>query len=93
MSSKRICVVIGFPDIPEPVADLWLVLAEFLRNQKCLPKQFEISQISGHVAHTQSEEYLKPSPEEIRKLIAERKLNGFWVSAGRFGALRFLAIK
>ena len=85
MSNNRICFTVAFPDVPEPIVEVWQMLTRFLRNQDCLPARFEVQQICGHPRHLHSEEYLKLTPEEVKKLIAERNLDGFSVTAGRHG--------
>jgi hypothetical protein len=85
MSNNRICFTVAFPDVPEPIVGVWNALTGYLKNQKCLPKQFEVQQICGHPVHLHSEEYLKLTPEDVKNLIIERNLDGFCVTAGRHG--------
>jgi len=83
-NTKRIFFEVAFPDIPEPMVDVWRNLTSFLKDHECLPKKFELMQIVGHPDHLQSEQRLKLTADEVESTIIERNLNGFWVDAGRF---------
>lgn len=85
MSNNRICFTVAFPDVPEPIVDVWRALTHFLRNQDSLPSRFEVQQICGHPENLYSEEYLKLTPGEVEILIEERNLNGFLVDSGQQG--------
>lgn len=82
---KRISFNVAFPDVPEPVVDVWRAITGFLKEQRCLPKRFEISQLAGHPPELRSERWLKLEPTEIEELIAQRGLNAFQITSGRAG--------
>lgn len=81
ISNRRHCEV-AFPEVPQPVADVWRALTGYLAKEKALPKKFEVSQIAGHAEHMQSESRLRLSANEIFNLIEERELDGFAVNTG-----------
>ena len=80
--SDRVHFSIGFPHLPDSVAAVWWQLASFLREQKLLPKTFEVSQMWGHEPDLQSESDLRLNDDEVGSLIEARKLKGFMVCAG-----------
>jgi hypothetical protein len=75
----RIHFAVSFPAIPEPGAEVWQTLCDFLSSQGWLPQKFEVSQIAGHVESFHSTTRLKLTPAEVGQLILDRKLTGFHV--------------
>jgi hypothetical protein len=82
MISQRIYFEINFPIVPTPVSDVWITIANCLEREKCLPKQFYLSQLAGHTANTRSASDLKLTPKEVALLIEERELNAFFLDTG-----------
>jgi hypothetical protein len=82
MIPNRILFRIAFPTVPEPVGDVWRTLVSCLEREKCLPKQFRVSQIAGHRLDMRSERRLKLTSDEIVDFIVERKLDSFFVDTG-----------
>jgi len=82
MISQRIYFEINFPIVPTPVSDVWITIASCLEREKCLPKQFYLSQIAGHNIQYHSAERLKLSKIQIADLISLRNLDGFGVDTG-----------
>lgn len=80
--SDRIHFLISFPDVPEPVGELWRVLQMFLAEHRSLPKQFEMSQIAGHPEKDRSRTLLKVTPDEVGQIIEQKRLTGFRVDTG-----------
>ena len=80
--SDRLHFSIGLPRLPDSVAAIWRHLASFLREQKVLPKIFEVSQMWGHDPDFQSDSNLRLNGEEVGSLIEARKLKGFMVCSG-----------
>ncbi|MBB5353987.1 hypothetical protein HNR46_004259, partial [Haloferula luteola] len=74
---------VGFPDIPEPVLDIWQVLTGFLERERSLPKMFELSPLARHGEDILGEERLRLTPDAISSFLASKKLVGFSVNAGR----------
>lgn len=69
MISNRRHFEVAFPQVPEPVADVWSALTGFLAKGKALPRNFTVSQLAGHPAHLQSETDLTLTAQEIYELI------------------------
>lgn len=80
--SNRKHFAIAFPSIPDPVVDIWRLVEGFLANQRSLPTCWEVHQGAGHEAQFHSTQRLSLSSEEIKDLIRERAMNGFWVDTG-----------
>ena len=81
---KRTFFSVGFPTNPQPISDVWEKLSSYLKKNRSLPKQFEVSQLAGHAECFKSEQYLKLTTAEFAQLIVERDLNGFRVDSGSF---------
>jgi hypothetical protein len=82
----RIHFSIAFPSAPEPVVDVWRVIAGVLLARGHLPQRFEVSQIAGHEEKYHSTERLILAPAEIEDLIIKRKLDGFSIDTGHSAA-------
>lgn len=82
MIQNRLHFRVSFPSVPDPVADVWITIASFLKRERCLPREFRVSQIAGHSEGSRSESRLRLSPEEIASLINERNLDGFGLDTG-----------
>jgi hypothetical protein len=70
---------VAFPTIPEPVSGVWHLLSDYLEKQQSLPGLFEVSQGVGHIEEFHSTTRLKMTPEEVGRLIVDRRLTGFFV--------------
>lgn len=73
---------ISFSSVPEPVAEVWLALTSYLKNEKCLPNSFYLSQIEGHDEKNRSENKLKLNSDGVLKVIKNRSLYGFHAYTG-----------
>lgn len=82
MIPNRLAFNISFPRSPDPVADVWETIVALLRSNRCLPKEFSLSQIAGHPPHLQSERNLFLDASGVRRVIEERNLDGFDVDTG-----------
>ncbi|MBB5353989.1 hypothetical protein HNR46_004261 [Haloferula luteola] len=80
--SDRLHFSIGFLRLSDSVATIWRLMASVLREQKLLPKTFEVSQMWGHNSDVQSETYLRLNCDEVESLIEARNLKGFMVCSG-----------
>jgi hypothetical protein len=82
MISNRIEFYVAFASLPRPVEDVWQTIVSILSANKCLPKEFSLSQIAGHPKEIQSERYLFLDADEVKRTIIERNLKGFHVNTG-----------
>jgi len=82
MIPNRLYFSACFPDLPRPVEDVWETLVAVLMENRCLPKKFSMSQIAGHREEFHSRNDLILRPDEIRQIIVDRELNGFYVDTG-----------
>ena len=79
---NRTYFCVAFSSIPDPLSQVWDLVARLLNEHGCLPKVFEVSQIAGHAEADQDPQYLKLTADEITDLIDRRSLNGFSVNTG-----------
>jgi len=83
MIHDRLHFQVTFSAIPEPVPDVWRTIVSVLREERCLPKEFKVSQLAGHPEDLKSEDDLLLATDQILDLIEERQLDAFFVLTNR----------